>query len=167
MKNKTKRKIKYLLLAVLLVALISVSWIFRPPTHYDKSKVDRRLASLEEPYKSVLVSYYFDGGSVAIHIVDKNDKQLKIALPVIDFNRSYDKIYFGINHHSELKDFSSAKAENPTETKLQIEDILYRYSKNDLIGDIVLCEIRGRLIDHMRYKYKDWRGYYYLEQDFD
>ena len=155
-----KRIIKHILLSILLVLVVVLLWIIRPPSSYDRSKVDKRLTSLEEPFKEVSAGYYQDGGSVSIKIVDKNDTLLKVALPVIDFERSYDRIYLGVYHHSELKEGSDARAENPAETKLMLEDILCRYSSGNLMSDIVLCEIRGRVIDEIRFMYRDKMGHY-------
>jgi len=136
-------------------------WIVRPCSSYDKSIIDERLTSLEEPFKSVGAGYYMDGGSVGIEIVDKNDTTLKIALPVIDFgdNRSYEEIFFGACHHNNLED-GSIEVKNPAETKLMLQDILHRYSNNDQRIDIALCAIRGRAVDYIRLIYHNMMGHY-------
>ena len=159
MNDKRKKLIKYILLFILLLIVIIAIWIFRPPSHYNKSKVDARLTSLEEPFKKVSAGYYMDGGSVAIHIIDKNDKPLKIAIPVIDFDRSYNRIYFGVSHYNEVKD-DSAKAQNSLETKLMIEDILHRYSNQDPYIDVALSAIRGRIRDYIKVIYHNRMGHY-------
>ena len=159
-KTSKKRIIKCILLSILLIVVVVLLWIIRPPSSYNRSRVDKRLTSLEEPFKEVSAGYYQDGGSVSIKIVDKNDTLLKVALPVIDFDRSYDRVYFGVYHHSKLKEGSDARAENPAETKLMLEDILYRYSSGNLMSDIALSEIRGRVIDEIRFMYHDKMGHY-------
>lgn len=55
---------------------------------------------------------------------------------------------------------TGSKAENPAETKLMLEGILCRYSNGNLMSDIALCEIRGRVIDHMRMMDHDKMGHY-------
>lgn len=156
-----RKKSKFILLSILIAVIIFVLWIVRPPSSYDKSKVDGRLTSLEEPFKDVSAGYYQDGGSISIKIVDKNDTLLKVALPVIDFDESYTEIYFGISHLSELKDKNDgAKAENPTETKLMLVDILDRYPNGNPSIDIALCSLRGRVKDYIKFIYHTKMGNY-------
>ncbi|MBL7215877.1 MAG: hypothetical protein ISS71_09395 [Phycisphaerae bacterium] len=117
------------------------------------------MTSLEEPFKEVSADYYQDGGSVSIKIVDKNDTLLKIALPVIDLDGSYEQIYFGAYHIDDLEE-GCIEVENFAETKLMLEDILYGYSKENPSVDIALGAIRGRLIDYVRIMYHKKMGHY-------
>jgi hypothetical protein len=143
-----KRKSKWVLTLIFLLIILTL-WIIRPPSSYDKSKIDDRLTLLEEPFKEVRTSYFQDGGSISITIIDKNDTPLIIALPVRDFgDTSYDQIYFGVKHYSELKD-GEVEVENPNETKLMLLDILDRYSDSDPYIDFVLCLLRGRAKDYI------------------
>ena len=159
-KTSKKRIIKYILLSILFVVVVVFLWIIRPPSSYDKSKIDSRLTSLEEPFKMVEAYYYSDGGSVAIKIVDKNDNLLEIALPVFDFDdSSYDKIYFGACHFDDLEE-GSVEIKNPAETKLMLEDILDRYSDTNPYLDAALSVIRGRVIDHIKILSHKMMGHY-------
>jgi hypothetical protein len=90
MKPKSKRILKYILWSLLLIISISILWIIRPCSSYDKSKIDKRLTSLEEPFKSVRTCSNIDGGSVGIKIVNKNDIALKIALSGMDKDSELD-----------------------------------------------------------------------------
>ena len=158
MKPKNKRMIKYILWSMLFAIVISILWIIRPCNSYDKSKIDKRLTSLEEPFKLVGTSCYLDGGSVAIKIIDKNDIILKIAFPVTGFDPSYEQIYFGAYHIDHLKE-GDVEIENPLETKLMLQDILHRYSNRDPHLHLALCTIRGRVVDHIKVAYHSKNGH--------
>lgn len=159
MKPKKKRIIKYILWSILFAIIISILWIIRPCTSYDKSIIDKKLTSLEEPFKSVGSSYYLDGGSVGIEIIDNNNIVLKIALPVIDFERSYEQIYFGTCHIGS-SDEGIAEVKNSAETKLMLQDILHRYSKGNPQLVLGLCALRGRVIDYIKIIYHKKMGHY-------
>ncbi len=159
MTKKKKRIIKYILWSILLIIIISILWIIRPCSSYDKSKIDERLTSLEEPFKSVGTGYYMDGGSVAIVIVDKNDTVLKIALPVFDFDPTYEQIYFGAYLIRDLEE-GCVEVKNPAETKLMLQDILHRYSNTNPQLCVALSAIRGRVIDYIMIIYHNKMGHY-------
>lgn len=160
MAKKKKRIIKYILWSILFAIIVSILWIIRPCTSFDKSIIDKRLTSLEEPFKSARTSYYKDGGSVGIEIVDKNDTVLKIALPVVSLSDpSYEKVYFGVYHIDHLKE-GGDEVDNPVETILMLQDILHRYSKSNPQLITGLCALRGRVIDYMRLLYHSKMGHY-------
>ena len=160
-KNRNKKHIFiYLCLAVLILFL----WVFRPPSSYDKSKIDTRLTSLEEPFKSVNSGYYQDGGSISIIITDKNDVVLEIAIPVIEFDTSYDKVYLGARHISRLEE-GTIEVENPDETKLMLKDILHRYSNQCPYNDFILSILRGRVRDYIMILYHKLMGHYGIQEE--
>lgn len=151
---------KYFLLSILLFTIIIlILWIIRPPSSYDQSNIDRRLTSLEEPFKAVETKYCQDGGSIFITIVDKNDTLLNIALPNSDFDGSYEQIYFGVESLSDLEK-GGVEIENPVETKLMLEDILERYSDTNPYLYLTLCSMRGRAMDYVNVTYHSKMGHY-------
>lgn len=160
MTKKNKRIIKYILWSILFAIIVSILWIIRPCTSYDKSIIDKKLTSLEEPFKSVDVGYYMDGGSVSIEIVDKNNILLKIALPVIGIeDPSYEKVYFGVYHIDHLKE-GGDEVDNPVETILMLQDILHRHSKGNPQLIVGLYALRGRVIDYIKLAYHSKMGHY-------
>lgn len=158
MKNIINKQKTSILLTVLLALLLAASWIFRPASSYDRLKVDERLSSLVEPYKSISTHYYQDGGTLAIEIIDAQDTALKILLPVFDFNTSYDIIYFGALRYSDIENAEEAQAKNIPETKLMVEDILHRYSARDTA--FALAVLRKRPGDYIRVIYHSLMGHY-------
>ena len=157
------KRTKYILLSIVIIVIILFLWIIRPPSYYDRSKIDKRLTSLEEPFKSVETGIYMDGGSISIRIVDKNDVVLMIAIPVYGLDDpSYEAIYFGACHTQDLEE-GAVEVKNFLETKLMIENILHRYSKSNPYIDQTLCALRGRVRDYIKVIYHNKMGHYRVE----
>jgi len=53
------------LIALVVIVLVLLIWIFRPYSSPDLSAVSKHLSELQEPFQSVDTAYYLDGGSVA------------------------------------------------------------------------------------------------------
>ena len=127
--------------AVLLLGVIAaLCW---PSPGYSRSKVDSRLTALREPFRSVVIDYYLDGGSVGIRIADHDGQVREYALPVSDTNpRRYDKVFIGAMH---LRDQGKAPTEmkNCADTKNMLIQIVSRYSPRDSNKLAALCALRG------------------------
>ncbi len=88
---------RILLLSVCLVAGTVIVTFFWPSGAYEMGNVHPELRNLNAPYRAVSVSYFADGGSIGITIVDATEDTLLIALPV---EYDYARLFVGAEHAS-------------------------------------------------------------------
>src|SRR5450756_1882571 len=87
---------RVVIIGCLMAIAIAALWFFQPAPGYDIQRVDSRLRSLQQPYRSVKTAYYMDGGSIGIEIVDRDGRMEQFAIPshLGDTNR-YTKVFVG------------------------------------------------------------------------
>jgi hypothetical protein len=86
---------------VVLLATGIVAW-FWPNAPYDIDRVHPVIRELREPFRDVWAGYYLDGGSVAVHVVDADGRDVALVFPVeeweVDDGRvevAYEKMFLG------------------------------------------------------------------------
>ncbi len=106
--------------SILLFILICI-WQLQPVS-YDVKKIDKRLSGLKEPFKSVVVEHYFDGGSIGIEIIDKLGEKCDIFIDA-SMDSSYPK-------YSRIS-VSGKNIKNVEETKKMLEYFLKKYTEDE------------------------------------
>jgi len=124
---------KRVLAIFLLLSILSVLWIFRPPS-YDRKEVSSLLLKVVEPADSLKLYTVMDGGSLVAEAYKGKQKLLTCWIPVdenyqrcysvADFQSMSDSLYSGELKREEL-DFC----------ELNSDDINYLLVKVDEIGD--------------------------------
>jgi hypothetical protein len=75
--------------------------VWRSP-RYDLDCVHPAIEALQVPYQSLTVCHYLDGGSLGIAIIDRDGKQLKLALPCAeDPGTRFNRLFLGALHALE------------------------------------------------------------------
>jgi len=75
---------KTLLISLVFFAILAVAVLSWPTAGYDLNRVHPSLRQLATPYQTVGTSYFLDGGSIGVAIVDRDGRRLLLALPVIE-----------------------------------------------------------------------------------
>ena len=120
-------------------------WSFRPSPSYDLARVEPRLRSLQQPYQSVATSYYTDGGSVGIEIVDREGRREQFAIPAHlgDTNR-YMRVFVGAMYDRKPGTIEVADSEH---TKRMLIHVLAAMPHRTPHDDFCLMSLRRRPSD--------------------
>jgi hypothetical protein len=143
------KKLKNLSALAGVVLALFLVWVFRP---YEKPNMDEvipELKEMEEPFKSILSSYYLDGGTVGILLVDSNDRILLLSLPAPagEEDDQYKRLFIGAMHYSEE---GAREVQEPHATKVRLAEILRANPEPDREIDIALAYATGRWSDFWR-----------------
>ena len=66
--------------ALCVIFLVASVWIFRPIHSPNTGAISTSLSELREPYQSIETSYFLDGGSVGIRIVDAGGREARFCV---------------------------------------------------------------------------------------
>jgi hypothetical protein len=134
-------------ISIICIVFIGVVFLWPSPC-YDLPNVHPELRALQKPYKKVTPTFFLDGGSVGVSIVDANDKQLKLALT----------IYSNQNAQAKFQDLwigdtyahrgSSVKVPFTEDSKQFIIEMVQRYGDDQSNTDIVLLTLRANPRDY-------------------
>lgn len=147
---------KKLLIAIAAIIALAGYMLFRPAS-YDMARVHPALQSLAAPCQSVETTYYLDGGSLRIGIVDRVGREFVVTLPASDWwipsgPTTYDHIYIG-NYGGALKAFGSGEPGiEPlnADTKEMLADLILNTAEQNADRDHALRALRGSLKDRIR-----------------
>lgn len=152
-------KCKTISLWISSIFLIALIWIYRPYPGFDSTKVIPEIATLEKPFKTVVLQYWMDGGSVGITIVDVDGKELKACIPEPDHQR----LYIGATHHWEKN--TAKEIANPKDSISQLLTLIRTHDTFTHSNDLYLAAASGRVRDYFRVAYRSMtRQYSYPEQ---
>ena len=122
-------------------------WSFRPYPRPASHLVEPRLIALQEPYTRLETSYFADGGSIGILIVDANGREEKFALPNrMMRNENHDKVYVGALY---LTHSGAVPVANSEATKQELIRVLANY-RSDPQVESKLAILSGRWRDMAR-----------------
>jgi hypothetical protein len=131
-----------------VLLLAGIAWFFRPYEKPDLEQVEPRLLALSEPYQSVELGYFMDGGSIGIHIKDANGKVELFALPQkMGGPAGYPEVFVGAIH---VNDAGATPVANSSETKKALLVLLDRYRNGDPDQDEIIHCLSGRTSDFVR-----------------
>jgi hypothetical protein len=105
-----------------------------------------------EPYQEVESSYFYDGGSIGVEIIDANGVQEQFAIPAHLGDRNpYQRLYVGAKHDSEP---GAIEIGEPANTKLRLMTILRDYRSKAHSNASCLAKLSGRPLDRARLRIK-------------
>ena len=137
---------KKLLIAVSFLGAVGAVALLWPTGRYDMSRVHPALRELATPYQSVRSSYYLDGGSVGITIVDRDGHRLQLALPVSgQRGRPYPRLFVGATSSSTP---GAVEVEFTEDTRRMLISIIEQHQNGS--HDAVLLALRGAPRDYAR-----------------
>lgn len=113
---------KFLCAATVLI-LAAAIWFVWPRGYYRLSRVHTSLRQLQTPYRTVWTSFYLDGGSVAIRIVDRDGRSVEFLSPVfIDSPRPprYERLFYG---SISLSSTNLVEIPQPKDTERMLADM--------------------------------------------
>jgi len=139
-----RKKRKILIIVGLMTGVLLVAWQW-PISSYDFTNVHPIIQNLKQPYQNVYVSYYLDGGSIGIRIIDQDGQQLKLALPISE-GPEYRKLYQGATHHTETNAVEIVFSED---TRKYLIDTIEHYAES-IDRDISLIALRGAFRDYAK-----------------
>ena len=139
---------KKLIISICLLVLVLTVALLWPTASYDINQVHPSIRELSTPYQSVTTSFYLDGGSIGITIIDRDSKKLALALPVSSENgTSYPRLFIGATHSS--KD-GAVEADFSDDTRRILISVIEQHSQPNDGSDIVLMALRGAPRDYAR-----------------
>ena len=131
---KTKIKIGAFVLAISIVGCLV--WVYRPYAKPDLRGVDPRVRDLQEPLKSVRVSYFLDGGSISLQLVDARGTNLLLAVPVWDGVREYGTIFLDTRYPDT--NAPGVKVVDSQNTALHLQHLLRDQPGIDTMRDVAV-----------------------------
>lgn len=139
---------KKLIISGLLFAILAAAVLLWPAAGYDISRVHSSLRELATPYQSVSTSYYLDGGSIGITIVDRDARRLELALPVSsEAGRSYPQLFIGATHSSKT---GAVEVAFSADTRRMLISVIEHHRTSADSSDIALVSLRGSPRDYAR-----------------
>ena len=122
-------------------------WFFRPSPSHDLNRVEPRLRALQQPYQSVKTSYYFDGGSVGVEIVDREGKREQFAIPAhLGETGQYTKVFVGAMYDRKP---SAVEVSDSEQTKRMLIHVLESMPQRTSDDDVCLRVLRRRPNDYL------------------
>ncbi len=136
---------------IILLALISIGvaslWLW-PSPRYDLSRVHPSLRDLDAPYQSVFTSYFSDGGSIGVRIVDRDGRLTAFALPIgAGTGHTYPKLFVGAAHAS---DTNAVEIPFTEDTRRMLISVIDAHRSAADSSDLALAYLRGMPRDHAR-----------------
>jgi hypothetical protein len=139
---------KKVVISVSLLTILVAAALLWPTAGYDISRVHPSLYELATPYQSVSTSYYLDGGSIGITIIDRDARRLELALPVSSGrSRRYPNLFIGATHSSET---GAVEVEFSEDTRRMLISVIERHGTAAGSSDIALVSLRGSPRDYAR-----------------
>ena len=155
--KRVVRKFPLIICCALGLAAVAF-WFFQPVQTFDIQRVDSRLLSLQQPYRTVKTAYYADGGSIGIEIIDRDGRLQQFAIPSHfgDSNR-YTRVFVG-----SMCDRTPGAIEiiNPEHTKRMLISVLQANARRSAWDDLALMALRRHPVDFARCLVHRWRGDY-------
>jgi len=148
LKSKTKPCPRLVWLILALIGL-AVCLIIRTPG-YDLQQVHPELRTLQEPCVRARASYFFDGGSIGLEIVDGSGRNLKLALPtngMDEANRSYPRLFLGAVHSTKP---GAVEVPCTEDSRRFIAHLIDRYAERNFDRDHCLYYLRGTPADRIK-----------------
>jgi hypothetical protein len=94
---------------------------------YDRSRVDRPLTELREPYRTIDAAYFLDGGSVGVSLTDRDGRhQFFFVSAKLDEPNPYSRVFVG---RIPAEGAAVPEVRDPDPTKRRLAEIL-RSKKN-------------------------------------
>ena len=142
------KKIRITLVCVGCIALVLVGWCLWTIPRYDLSAVEPRLIRLTTPYQRVECSYFMDGGSVGIEILDHNGQQEQFALPAhMGEPNPYSKVFVGAMYDRRP---GATLVHDSLATKQMLIQVLIDSRNLNPDADFSLAVLRGSPADYAR-----------------
>jgi hypothetical protein len=134
------------LAALCVIFLVASILIFRPADSPNARAISMSLSELREPYQSVETSYFLDGGSVGIRIVDAGGREARFCVraDLGDGKQRYERLYHGALHYS---DAAATEVAKPTETIMRLLEIMRSADGVDHERDFAVASVSGRWRD--------------------
>jgi hypothetical protein len=138
-----------LLIALFVLLVFVIAFVLWPAPRYTLSRVDPTLRGLATPYQSVNLVDWSDG-SIGIRILDKDGKQLKLALPVslVAGKPTYRHLFLGAERSTDPGATEVAFSED---TRQMLFATLEEYRRFSDSTDLILLRFRGDPIDSARF----------------
>lgn len=154
--KKPSRKLLKVVRFLFAILLICSLWIYRPYESYDSEQVIPEIRNLAFPLKSVKSSYFLDGGSLGIGIIDAKDSEILLCLPATMGapGDRYQRLFIGAGHYTSD---GATEVTNPHHSKLRLLEILRSAPSINLYRDGVIATMSGRLRDRFKLLYRHQR----------
>jgi hypothetical protein len=136
-----------------LVLLVVILTILQIPPRYNLTGVDPTLRGFAMPYQSVNLVNGSDG-SIGIRILDRDGRQLKLALPVSSAPNklNYHRLFVGADRSDNP---SAVEAPFSEDTRGLLVATMEGYRKFSDSTDITLLRFRGSFGDKVRWYSKN------------
>jgi hypothetical protein len=140
------RKLAFCTVVTLVAA---ATWLLWPRGSYDISKVHASLRQLQTPYRSVWTSFYLDGGTIAIRIVDRDGRKAEFLAPVFNSPRPprYDHLFVG---GLSVNSTNLIRIQDPEHTKQMLVEIIDSHVAAGPERNAVTIGFRGAPTDYLR-----------------
>jgi len=139
---------KTLIISLVFFATVAVTSLMWPTASYDLNRVHPSLRQLATPYQTVGTSYFLDGGSIGVVIVDRDGRRLLLALPVsYQDGRKYPQLFIGATHTSKTGAVEVAFSQD---TRRMLISVIERHRSSADLSDSALVSLRGAPRDHAR-----------------
>jgi hypothetical protein len=135
---------------VLSVSIMGLLWRTPPGFEHHLKMADPSLRALKLPYRSIVVAYYLDGGSVGVRITDAVGVSREFALPVSDGEANRYKDVFVGSMHLDTKDPAGVRLSKTKESKRALIDII-EMGPHDVNRMLALLYLRGGSRDYIRW----------------
>lgn len=138
------------LLLISLAVIIPAVWIPLRPPSYDPSNIHEVLKNVRLPCQWAKASYFFDGGSIGVELVDAESKNLKLALPVGNIegdHKTYPRLFTGTVHTSKP---GGVEVPCGKDDRLFIANLIENYAEAGFDRDFSLLYLRGAPRDRLR-----------------
>jgi hypothetical protein len=143
----TKRK-KLAILALVTLVVVAIL-LLRPLPSYEMAHVHPSIRGLQQPFRSVTVEWYLDGGSIGMDITDRDGKLLQLAIPVDEKGRrNFHRLFVGAKH--SLTD-GAVEIEFTQDTRLFLYDAVSYFAKPDTERDVALIALQGLTRDYVKF----------------
>jgi hypothetical protein len=138
-----------LVIALLTLAVGVAAVVFWKSPNYSLSGVDPTLQGLAMPYQSVNLVNWSDG-SIGIRILDRDGRQLKLALPVSASpgKSSYSRLFVGSEHSTYP---GAVEVAFSADTRHLLITTMEKYRRFSDSTDVVLLRFRGSPQDYARW----------------
>jgi hypothetical protein len=140
---------KRLLVVSLILAVGVAAIVFCQSPSYNLKGVEPTLRGLTMPYQSVNLVNWSDG-SIGIRILDREGRQLKLALPVSASagKSSYSRLFVGAEHSSHA---GAVEVALSADTRRLLITTMEKYRRFSDSTDVVLLRFRGSPQDFARW----------------
>lgn len=138
------------LLLISLAVIIPAAWISLRAPDCDPSKIHEVLKNVRLPCQWAKASFFFDGGSIGVELVDAKGQNLKLALPVggmEEGHRTYPRLFTGTVHTSKPGGVESPCGKDD---RLFISQLIENEAEAGFDRNFSLLYLRGAPRDRLR-----------------